>query len=181
MASMYFIALVLPEFLQQKILPLKQKMYDQYGCRTGLKSPAHITLLPPYWMDESLEKELIADLDMLSSQFEPFTLHTAGFSCFRPRTIFIATAASEELNRIKAVSDVFFGTRFVYKMKTDRRPFHPHITIATRDLAPKDFYDAWPFFEKGVFSESFEVNSMSLLRHNQKNWDVVHTSRFNEI
>ena len=66
----------------------------------------------------------------------------------------------------------------IIKLKIDTRPFHPHITIATRDLHKKDFHDAWPMFEKEKFNAEWEANGLSLLRHNRTNWDVIHTCNF---
>ena len=46
--QMYFNALVLPEQLDKKILTYKSWMADKYNCKVGLKSPAHITIVPPF-------------------------------------------------------------------------------------------------------------------------------------
>jgi 2'-5' RNA ligase len=74
--------------------------------------------------------------------------------------------------------DDFFRLNSFYKIKIDTRPFHPHITIATRDLFKKSFCEAWPVFEKESFKEEWQVNGLSVLRHNKKNWDVIYTSQF---
>ena len=49
---MYFIAIVLPDELNKKVLKWKNFMHDKFGCKVGLKSPAHITFIPPFWMHE---------------------------------------------------------------------------------------------------------------------------------
>ena len=171
---------VLPPELNKKILEWKTWMQDHYNCRNALKSPAHITLVPPFWMDPSLEAGLIADMQTLITR-EPFTLHTNHFSAFPPRTLFVALEASDALNKLKIDTDVFIRQHPSYPMKADTRPFHPHITIATRDLMKKDFAEAWPHFANRKFAESWTANSISLLKHNKKNWDVVHTSQFQNI
>lgn len=176
-AGMYFIAVVLPPQLDEKIRRIKQHMQSRYGCRVGLKSPAHITLAPPFWMKEEKEENLKRDMVMIAQQFNAFPLHTAGFSAFRPRTIFVALQKSEMLDRLKKTSDCFFSQP-AYKLKIETRPFHPHITIATRDLHKKDFADAWPQFETKDFSEAFEAAGLSLLKHNGRAWDIVFTAAF---
>ena len=45
---------------------------------------------------------------------------------------------NEKLRSLKAAIDKFFSEKD-YKIKTESRPFHPHITIATRDLLRKIF------------------------------------------
>ncbi|HEX2608793.1 MAG TPA: 2'-5' RNA ligase family protein [Flavisolibacter sp.] len=181
MVTLYFIAVVLPEELNQKMLLLKQQLFDRYGCRVGLKSPAHITLQPPFRMDTSLEPLLINSLDSVSEEQETFELTLNGFSAFRPRTLFAAILPEPALTALKLRVDAYFKARTQLPVKIDTRPFHPHITVATRDLTKAAFYEVWPEFEQKEWSDRWEVTGLSLLRHNQKNWDVIHTSQFHNV
>ena len=155
-------------------------MFEKYNCMVGLKSPAHITLVPPFWMQQEKEQQLLRDMDQLSDQFFSFQIATDNFSAFKPKTIFIATAQNKNLDAIKAETDSFFRNNSFYPVTIDTRPFHPHITIATRDLFKKDFHEIWPWFEKKEFIEEWKAEGISILRHNKKNWDVIHTSQFKE-
>jgi 2'-5' RNA ligase len=174
---MYFLAIVLPGELNKKVQKWKELIHEKYGCSVGLRSPAHITLLPPFWMDEEKQQQLITDVDAISSPVQPFTICINNFSAFKPRTIFADVIINEELRSLKAAVDAFFS-KTDYKIKTDTRPFHPHITIATRDLHKKDFHDAWPMFESKKFKAVWEANGLSVLRHNRACWEVIHTSLF---
>jgi 2'-5' RNA ligase len=174
---MYFIAVVLPAHLNEKIMAYKKEMQVKYGCKVGLKSPAHITIEPPFWMPEEKEENLVRDLQTVASSVPAFRLATANFSAFRPRTIFVALQPSDALNSLKKNADTFFR-QTDYKMKIESRPFHPHITIATRDLFKKDFAEAWPFFQNEQFQETFDATGLSLLKHNGRMWDVVFTAPF---
>jgi len=153
-------------------------MQQGWGCKVGLKSPAHITLVPPFWMDESKEVNLIKDIEILSSQHTPFEVTTKQFNCFKPRTIFIQPELTPTLQQLKKQTDLFFETRPQYGAKIDKRPFHPHITIATRDLHKGAFAEAWPQLEHQTFGAVFEANGISLLRHNGQVWEVAHTAPF---
>ena len=175
--QMYFIAVVLPRLLDEKILQYKKSMAEKYGCKVGLKSPAHITIVPPFWTEPGKEEQLINDVRAISASFGNFTVTTDNFSAFKPRTLFVAVKDSEELKALKQAADNFFQTKD-YKIKIENRPFHPHITIATRDLHKKDFAEAWPYFETKEFQEEFDVAGLSLLKHNGRTWDVVYTSTF---
>jgi 2'-5' RNA ligase len=66
---MYFIALVLPAYLNDKILVWKNFMQERYNCKVGLKSPAHITLIPPFWMEENKEAALFYEANSLANNF----------------------------------------------------------------------------------------------------------------
>lgn len=176
---MYFIAIVLPKELDEKIHTSKIYMFEQYGCRVGLKSPAHITLIAPFWMEEEKETVLKQDITLLSSS-ESFHIQTRDFSAFKPRTIYIDLETNHKLIDIKKAADRIFQGNTEYKIAVEERPFRPHITIATRDLRKKDFAEAWSFFQFKEFREQFKAEGISLLRHNSRNWDVIFTSAFTE-
>jgi 2'-5' RNA ligase len=106
---------------------------------------------------------------------------THNFSAFKPRTIFIAPEPNDELNNIKKAMDDFFKNNSFYNIKIETKPFHPHITIATRDLYKKSFHEIWPWFAEKKFIEEWTVEGISLLRHNKKNWDVIYTSQFKNL
>jgi 2'-5' RNA ligase len=178
---MYFIALVLPPSLNEKILSYKNFMLEKFSCKVGLKSPAHITLIPPFWLEEEKEEQLLSDVESLSRGISPFPIATDNFSAFKPRTIFIDVKQSKELSQAKTITDNFFKKKEDAKIKIDHRPFHPHITIATRDLHKKAFQEAWPVFENKKFEEEWVATGISVLRHNKKNWDVIQTSQFKDL
>jgi 2'-5' RNA ligase len=176
--AMYFIAIVLPPELDTEIKKYKAWMLEQFGCKVGSKSPAHITLVPPYWMDISLETSLLSDLYILAKDVEPFTITTLNFSSFKQRTLFIDVFVTTALKDVKSTTDSFFKERPQYKIKEEKRPYHPHITIATRDLSKKDFYEAWEHFKDTQFNKVFTASGLSLLRHNGMAWDVILTTPF---
>jgi 2'-5' RNA ligase len=176
--TIYFVALVLPEGLNQEILKWKHYMHERFQCSVGLKSPAHITLVPPFWLNEVKESSLLADVNKIAGDHHPFIIETKNFSAFKPRTIFIDVAKNEALAKLKDRVDFSFKSNELYRVKIDDRPFHPHITIATRDLFKKSFYEVWPVFEKEKFEKKWKATGISVLRHNKKNWDVIHTSQF---
>jgi 2'-5' RNA ligase len=177
--NMYFIAVVLPQDLDEKVLHWKKYMQEKYRCKVGLKSPAHITIVPPFWLESNMEEALLIDVDSVSKNIHPFSLNTNDFSAFKPRTIFIAVQQNPELDKLKQKADQHFFDKEHYKIKIETRQFHPHITIATRDLLKKDFYECWPFFETKEFKEEWEATGLSVLRHNKRNWEVIYTAPFN--
>lgn len=176
-AKMYFLAVVLPLAIDEKVLRYKLQMREGYGCKVGLKSPAHITIAPPFWMEEEKQSALEQDMTNLAGNLPTFTLTTADFSAFVPRTIFVAVEENETLINLKKNADAFFRGKD-YKMKFESRPFHPHITIATRDLHKKAFGEAWTQFEKERFRETAMVTGLSLLKHNSQKWEVPFTAPF---
>jgi 2'-5' RNA ligase len=175
---MYYAALLLPEELNRIILPLKEWMRDRFDCSVGLKSPAHLTLLPPFWMDPSLEEDLRSDMNAFSATQKSFPVCSNDFSAFRPRTLFIDVVVDEPLKALKHACDDWFRPRTQYGIKLESRPFHPHITIATRDLSKAAFAEAWSHFEAKTFRECWQVDAVSILKHNGRGWDVWHAAPF---
>ncbi|HEX6914039.1 MAG TPA: 2'-5' RNA ligase family protein, partial [Chitinophagaceae bacterium] len=53
--------------------------------------------------------------------------------------------------------------------------FHPHITVAYRDLDYRIFREAWEEYREKNFDADFEVDNFSLLQHDQKQWNIIAT------
>ena len=51
-------------------------------------------------------------------------------------------------------------------------PYHPHMTVAFRDLKKDVFPLAWAEFEKKEFNSAYEVNAFHLLKHDGKEWKL---------
>jgi 2'-5' RNA ligase len=106
---MYFIAIVLPQYLDEKIISYKKLVLEKFDCKVGLKSPAHITIIPPFWMEDEKEVQLLHDTDTLCSSIHSFPVITNNFSAFSPRTIFIDVEKNEQLNQAKQTADRFLN------------------------------------------------------------------------
>jgi len=59
-----------------------------------------------------------------------------------------------------------------------QRAYHPHVTLAFRDLRKTHFYAAWEEFKDQRFQAEFEVTSFQLLKHNGTQWEVFHDYHF---
>jgi|SRR5687767_3630331 len=175
--NMYFVAFVAPEEINQQVLKWKNFFKEKYGCTVALKSPAHITLIPPFWMNEETEDELINSINVFSVGKNKFEVSLKDFAAFKPKVIFIDVLKNETLNEFRDSFVDFIYKQNKYPVKKEDRPFHPHVTLATRDLYKKAFNEAWEIFSVKKYEASWLVKGISLLRHNKKNWDVIFTSQ----
>lgn len=157
---------------------LKEEMRDRFGASHALKSPAHITLQMPFRKNEEDEENIKQCLRSFAEKEETFNIDLDGFNCFPPRVLFLRIVDHGPL--------IEFHDRFKERVSLElglqtNSPFkyHPHMTIATRDLSEDAFYKAWPEFEKRAFEASFEAKSIFLLKHNGKDWDVYEEFLFN--
>ena len=178
---MYFIALVAPEDINQQALKWKLWMKEKFKCEVALKSPAHITLIPPFWMKPEMEKELMGAIGNFSIKENSFTICLKGFSFFKPKVIFIDVIKNEQLELLCKQLKTHLLDCDKFPVKKEERLFHPHVTLATRDLYKKAFYEAWDYFKNKEYECEWITEGISLLRHNQKNWEVIHSSQFNKL
>jgi len=179
--NMYFVALVAPDEINQKILKWKLWMKEKFGCEVALRSPAHITLLPPFWMKPELENEFIDSINSFSDKQQGFDIQLRNFNSFKPKVIFVDIVKDVTLDNIHKNLQYHLLSTEKFPVKKDERPFHPHITIATRDLYKRAFYEAMDYFKTKEYEASWRTEGISLLRHNKKNWDVIFTSQFKNI
>jgi 2'-5' RNA ligase len=178
--NMYYIAIVAPEEINQVVLKWKNYFKDHFECIVALKSPAHITLIPPFWMKEDLEDDLVNSIKDFSIRKNKFEITLKDFAAFKPKVIFVDVVKSEVLNGLyRSFADHIFSEN-KFPIQKDDRPFHPHVTLATRDLYKKAFQEAWETFSKKTYEALWVVKGISLLSHNKKNWDVIFTSQFVE-
>jgi 2'-5' RNA ligase len=99
--ELYFVALILPEALNEMVQSYKVFMMEKYGCRVALNSPAHITFIPPFRMLESKKRSVIQIINEVSQQINSFWVYTIDFGSFPPRTIFIGYRENKELTTAK--------------------------------------------------------------------------------
>jgi len=179
-ARMYFIALVAPEDINRQALKWKHYMRDHYGCTVALRSPAHITLIPPFWMNELQEDELLRDVGAFANEHSPLEIRLKNFDAFKPRVIFAHVEVSDQLRQMKLSLEKFLAEKNRYPFKKETRPFHPHLTIANRDLRKKDFHAAFEHFSKIDYETSFAVTGISILKHTGDQWSVRHNLPLNQ-
>lgn len=172
---LYFIAIITPEPINRQVLEWKHYMQQQFNCQVALKSPAHITLVPPFNMGVAQEPELIAILDQLASQHQPFPIQLKNFDAFKPRVIFVHVQPDDRLQQLKKKVESALLQTNRFHIKKEDRPFHPHITIANRDLQKEDFKPAWQYFQHIPYDAVFEADNISLLRHNGARWEINET------
>lgn len=179
--SLYFIAIVPPEPVLCEILEFKNHMAKTYGAKAALRSPAHITLHMPFKWKETKEDFLIKSLIFFSSSQHSFELTLQGFGCFKPRVIFINSKENDLLNSLQLRLRTLAKKELnLFNSNYRSHPFHPHITIAFRDLKKELFIPAWEEFKSKIYQVSFMVNAICLLKHNGKRWDICHRIPFKE-
>lgn len=180
--KLYFIAILPPRELRQRVFDIKEDMRERFGARHALKSPAHITLQKPFMRFPEEEAGIADVLKIFAGSEHPFSIALDGFGCFAPRVIFIKVTDTEPVASLHARLREILLVQLHFSPGEIMKDVQPHITIATRDLTPEAFRDAWSEKKEEHFSGSFAVRSICLLKHNGKNWDIFEEFpfRYNE-
>lgn len=149
---------------------MKLEIKGKYGVKHALKLPAHITLLPPFWLETEREKDIFESLNAATGKIHPFQIVLKDFGRFGQRVIYIKVLDPEP---VKQVHREIFNKCGELIGNLEEQTIHPHMTIATRDLTKEKFQDVWSEFQKREFNNSFKANSLFLFRHNGKTWDII--------
>ena len=168
----YFLAVVIPEPFQTEAIRLKQYVADNFNSKGALRSPAHITLHMPFEWKEEKETILIEKLREFIFQ-ETLSIQLKNFACFEPRVIDVFQNQLLADFQKKLVQYVKLNLN-LFNQANDMRGFHPHVTIAFRDLKKPAFYKAWEYFKDQSFEASFTVTGFCLLKQNNNLWEVNH-------
>jgi 2'-5' RNA ligase len=167
--SLYLLAVLPPEAINIQVSEWKTFMLDHYGCRVAMKSPAHITLIPPFNLADERVENLKEVLETFASAYRAFDLELRNFAAFPPRVIYVDVIPDRMLEALKKhLEDALLIQK--YPIKKEERGFHPHVTIANRDLKKQDFPQAWDHFKSMQYNQRFTVEAITLLKHNGQRW-----------
>lgn len=171
--SLFFIALLPPQDIQEYATQVKQHFADIYNSRHAFKSPPHVTLQPPFqWVDtrvsilEECLQEFAAGKNSVS-----VTLN--GYGAFIPHVIYINVEKTPNLLALQAELMAHLENQLGIVDKISKtRAFTPHMTVAFKDLKRKNFQSAWQEFERRELHFEFTAQKLTLLIHQDKSWHV---------
>lgn len=169
--QLYFIAVVCTEPLQTEITILKNYFLDNYNCKVALKSPPHITLIPPFELKEITEQNLVNLIEAFQDDATAFNIYLNGFGHFDKRTIFIQLNENTNLNRLQSLLQIYLIEKL--KLLKTHAHFHPHVSIVNRDIKPEDFDWEWKNFKEKIFVGDFYCDAFALLKLVEGKWKVI--------
>ncbi|MCS3796221.1 RNA 2',3'-cyclic phosphodiesterase [Niastella sp. OAS944] len=170
----YFMAIVAPDEINQQVLEWKHYMLQHFNCKVALRSPAHVTLIPPFNMPDTMQHELEEVLLEFAQEQLSFPIHLKNFAAFKPRVLYVHVQPNTHLSDLQARLETYL-MNINFPIKREERAFHPHVTIANRDLQKHDFPRAWQYFQQLQYEVIFPANTISLLRHNGEIWEVANS------
>jgi 2'-5' RNA ligase len=179
--NLYFLAIVLPEEIQERVVVLEKYISEKYNSHKSLRIVPHITLKAPFTTREENHERIKTWFSGLFLQGHSFEIELKDFGAFpniNSPVIYINPVTNKTLSDLQSeIIDQFVVAFPDIAIMDHERHFCPHVTIAYRDLSPQQFVPAWEDFRNRRFSAAFPVRDFHLLQHDGNRWntiDIVH-------
>ena len=177
--NLYYVAVGLPEPWQSEATAIKQSLAELFGCKAALRSPAHITLQMPFHKKIEKESEICDKLSEFCNQCSPFSLELNGYGNFDTRVIYIDVSENQALRNLQSGLSFHLQKGLHLNQSTYRNQgFHPHVTLAFRDLKKGHFKSVWEEVNKREFHAKMEISQISLLKHLGSHWEILKSFPF---
>ncbi|WP_256009478.1 2'-5' RNA ligase family protein [Desertivirga xinjiangensis] len=172
--SLYLTAILPPTALSEEIDDIRKEISARFNVFSALKPPVHITLFRPLNVETSLEKHLIKWLKPITLLHKPFAIELENFDSFNNKTLFVHCIKNPLLQALqKDISGIFNTNKVCREELSGNNRFHPHITVAFRDVKPEVFDQLWLEFKNRKLKRSFIADRVSLLKHDGRKWNLM--------
>jgi 2'-5' RNA ligase len=139
----YFLAIVPNEPVLGMVTNLKEKLFEVFGIKYALKSPPHITLKMPFLHNEKKEEPMLKLLQGFFEQEKCFSLSLGGIGSFGNRVAFLKIKYPPEFKDIQQRLIAFVRVVLKKDIEISDRNYHPHMTMAYRDVKKISFKRYW--------------------------------------
>jgi len=173
--SLFYIAVSCPSEIDEQVNEMKKYMEERYGCQAAKKSPAHLTVIPPFRAEDTTIQALSNFVTTFNIGLVPFDITLKNYGQFGERVLFIdVEKPHQSLLELEQECMQEFSENFpniTFGMKPD---FNPHVTIATRDIPEGTLSKARSYFEDTYpFESSFEAKRLTLYKLENGWWRSV--------
>jgi 2'-5' RNA ligase len=177
--SKYFIALVPPSPTYEQAQQWKEYFKVEFNSKAALNSPPHITLHMPFEWKTGKETKLVESLHRFAQTQNKLEIELNGFRCFEPRVIYMNVEENRALTQMQSALNRFCKTELnLFNANRLDQPYHPHLTVAFRDLKKADFLKAWAFVKDLKPEAKFMCEELVLLKHDGRVWQPHKTFLF---
>lgn len=171
-SSRFFIALVPPVEICDYATQVIQELSDRFRTSTA-KAPPHITLQAPFMWQVAEAAALETSLREFAALQAPVPVALSGFGAFAPRVLFMNVLKTPELLKLQANLLAHLETQLgIVDPVAKRRPFSPHLTVASRNVTRPIFKQAWADLQTRSIEFSFVGDRLTLLIHDGQRWHI---------
>lgn len=171
MRSLYLVALLPPEPVFSQTWALKQEVHRLTGSRNAVRLPPHITLLPPWPAPAEAEAAYRTALAAFVATEASCMVALEDFAWFGDRTLYVRVVQAEALRALQARLAAW-GEAQALGIPAEKRPYTPHLTLATRDLPPPQVPALRELFAGRGYAATFAAAQLTLFRHDGQQWQA---------
>ena len=171
----HFVGVLVPDDLTLTLEDCRRYMNETYGCKSGYGTPVHVTLVPPFHLDDKFSTRDIArsiqqEMSSLSGGIRKFNARIENFDAFGDRTIFAKVLDDKKWINLRNL--VFQAVLKIApnSLKKDSRPFVPHLTVANRDIPQGSSVAALKVLNELELQEDFPVDNVTIFERRQSRW-----------
>lgn len=137
----------------------------KFQTRAGLRQSPHITIKPPFFVDDISTH--VKYFDQLAKSLKPFKIEIEGFDFFEPKVIFLNVKKNSRLNEIhqKIIKDLQKKYKIEFNPQTEGENVRFHSTVALSDLSEEKFFEAKKYLSKKKPKFSFKAKTLGLFYH----------------
>jgi 2'-5' RNA ligase len=151
---------------------------SNFESKAALRTVPHITLIAPFNISSEKHQDLVQKFQSISFMQKPFNLHLEDFGAFKNNkrpVIFVNPLLNDELKNLQLEMSMQMKVLASVQPSENDRDYHPHVTIAFKDLSREHFKKAWEIYSEQKYEAEFVVDAVHLLHHNGNRWNVVAT------
>lgn len=171
----YFLAIIPNSSFFDQVEGLKESIKQDFGSKYALKSPAHVTVKMPFSYSEKNEGKLKGLLGNFIEKHQQFTLRIHGVDCFGKRVIFLKVDAPTTLFELQAGLKIFCQRELHLMPELSDRNYHPHMTVAFKDLKPSSFEGIYRKVKEEKLDFYSNVLEIWLLKKEEGRWVKNHS------
>lgn len=174
-----FMGILTPPDISLAVEEARTWMKSRWGCRSGMGTAPHITLIPPFpqvsGFPEPREEDLRAftqDMNrrLSSSGQLPLELTLEGTGHFGSRTVFFAVNPEKGLMALQAALEA--GVLERWPGVLGKSTFHPHLTVANRDIPAGALKPSLEWLSGKAPHRRFSCTAVSLFLWREGRWQV---------
>lgn len=164
-----FWALIPGEPVQAEITAFKREAADLFHSFRALRSPAHITVIPPLSLGLEDARSIDRVISAVHMRQDPFSVVCHGFASFPHRVLYV------DIPENKCLGD--YAEQIRVKLDADwpelslrSRPFRPHMTVAFRDLTEDAFLEGRKHFADRTYHRQWVADGLWRLDYHEAQW-----------
>lgn len=165
--------MVPPQEILEKATAIKLLIRDEFGIKYALKSPPHVTLKMPFSYNEAKESFLEEKLSVFLRTQRPFEVKIKGVGTFGKRVIFLGIEKSSELVQLQSSLTTFCKKELHLVAELSDSNYHPHLTIAFKDLKVGQFDNVFNLVKSRGFQAEYFAEGIHVLKRLEQKW-IVH-------